>query len=66
MAIGPMRGYVIKKKKKKKKKYTPILQMKNRDPLKWYEAYHPKFNLAAAQRLPGGARVTLDPVWSQW
>ena len=40
--------------------------MKNRDPLKWYEAYHPKFNLAAAQRLPGGARVTLDPVWSQW
>ena len=39
---------------------------KHRDPVKWYEAYHPKIDLAAAQRLPGGARATLDPVWSQW
>ena len=39
---------------------------KHRDPVKWYEAYHPKIDLAAAQRLPGGARATLDPVWSTW
>ena len=39
---------------------------KHGDPVKWYEAYHPKINLAAAKRLPGGAKGTLDPVWSTW
>ena len=39
---------------------------KHRYPVKWYEAYHPKIDLAAAQRLRGGARAMLDPVWSQW
>ena len=34
--------------------------------MKWYEAYHPKIDLAAARRLPGGAKATLDPVWSTW
>ena len=37
----------------------------HRDLVRWYEAYHPKIDLAAAQRLPGGARATLDPVWSR-
>ena len=39
---------------------------KHGDPVKWYEAYHPKIDLAAAKRLPGGAKATLDPVWSMW
>ena len=39
---------------------------KHRDPVKWYEAYHRKIDLAAALRLPGGTRATLDPVWSKW
>ena len=39
---------------------------KHRNPDKWYEAYHPKIDLAAAQHLPGGARATLDPVCSTW
>ena len=39
---------------------------KHRDPIKWYEAYHPKIDLGAARRLPGGARATLDPKWSEW
>ena len=34
------------------------------DLVKWYEAYHPKINLAAALRLPGGAKGTFDPVWT--
>ena len=34
--------------------------------MKWYEAYHPKIALAAAHRLPGGAKATLHPVWSTW
>ena len=52
-------------------RYAANLLQKNgtdrhRDPVKWYEAYHPKIDLAAARRLPGGAKVTLDPVWSTW
>ena len=39
---------------------------KHRDPVKWYEAYHRKIDLAAALRLPWGTRATLDPVWSKW
>ena len=39
---------------------------KHSDPVKWYEAYHPKIDLAAAQRLPGGTEATLDPEWSTW
>jgi hypothetical protein len=39
---------------------------KHSDPVKWYESYHPKIDLAAARRLPGGAKVTLDPKWSEW
>ena len=39
---------------------------KHGDPVKWYEAYHPKIDLAGAKRLPGGAKATLDPVWSMW
>ena len=39
---------------------------KHRDPVKWYEAFHPTIVLAAAHRLPWGARATLDPVWSTW
>ena len=39
---------------------------KHRDPVQWYEAYHPKIDLAAARRLPGGAKAILDPVWSTW
>ena len=39
---------------------------KHGDPVKWYEACHPKIDLAAAKRLPGGAKATLDPVWSTW
>ena len=39
---------------------------RHRDPVKWYEAYHPNIDLAAACRLPGGAKATLDPVWSRW
>ena len=35
---------------------------KHKDPVKWYEAYHPKIVLEAACRLPGGATATLDPV----
>ena len=30
-----------------------------------YEAYHTKIDLAVALRLPGGARATLDPMWSK-
>ena len=37
---------------------------RHNDPVKWYEAYHPKIDLAAARRVPGGAKATLDPVWS--
>ena len=37
---------------------------RHRDPVKWYEANHPKIDLAAARRLPGGAKATLDSVWS--
>ena len=29
---------------------------RHRDPVKWYEAYHPNIDLAAAHRLPGGQR----------
>ena len=52
-------------------RYAANLLQKNgtdrhRDPVKWYEAYHPKIDLAAARRLPGGAKATLDPVWSTW
>ena len=39
---------------------------KHRDPVKWYEAYHSKIDLAAARRLPVGANTTLDPEWSTW
>ena len=39
---------------------------KHGDPVKWYEAYHPKIDLAAARQLPRGAKATLDPVWSTW
>ena len=39
---------------------------RHRDPVKWYEVYHPKIDLAAARRLPGGIKATLDPVWSIW
>ena len=39
---------------------------KHGDPVKWYEAYHPKIDVAAAKRLPGGAKATLDSVWSTW
>ena len=39
---------------------------KHGDPVKWYEAYQSKIDLAAAKRLPGGAKATLDPVWSTW
>jgi len=39
---------------------------KHRDPVKWYESYHPKIDLAAAKRLPGGANATLDRRWSLW
>ena len=38
----------------------------NGDLVKWYEAYHPKIDLAAAKRLPEGAKGTLDPGWSTW
>ena len=37
---------------------------KHSDPVKWFEAYHPKIDLAAAKRLPRGANATLEPVWS--
>ena len=37
---------------------------RHRDPVKWYEAYHPKIDLTAARRIPGGAKATLDPMWS--
>ena len=52
-------------------RYAANLLQKNgnerhRDPRKWYEAYYPKIDLAAACRLPGGAKATLDPVWSTW
>ena len=33
---------------------------KNKDSVKWYEAYHSKIDLAAVRRLPGGANTTLD------
>ena len=39
---------------------------KHRGPVKWYEAYHPRIDLAAELRLPGGARETLDAVWCKW
>ena len=39
---------------------------KHSDPVKWYEAHHPKIDLAAAQRLPGGTEATLDPEWLTW
>ena len=39
---------------------------KHSDPVKWYEAYHPNIDLAAAQQLPGGTEATLDPEWSMW
>jgi hypothetical protein len=39
---------------------------KHRDPVKWYESYHPKIDLSAAQRLPGGTKTTLDPKWATW
>ena len=32
---------------------------RHRDPVKWYEAYDPTIYLAAARRLPGGAKATL-------
>ena len=52
-------------------RYAANLLQKNgtdrhRDRVKWYEPYYPKFDLAAARRLPGGAKATLDPVWSTW
>ena len=52
-------------------RYAANLLQKNgtdrpRDPVKWYEAYYQNIDLAAARRLPGGAKVTLDPVWSTW
>ena len=31
---------------------------KHRDPVIWHEAYHPRIALAAAHRLPEGAKVT--------
>ena len=34
--------------------------------MKLYAAHHPNINLAAARRLPEGAKATLDPVWSKW
>ena len=37
---------------------------RHRDPVKWYKAYHPKIDLAAAHRLLGGVKATLNPVWS--
>ena len=37
---------------------------KHRDRVKWCKAYHPKVYLAAAHRLPVGAKATLDLVWS--
>ena len=40
------------------------ISYKHGDTVKWYEAYHSKIDLAAAQRLPGGAGTTLDPEWS--
>jgi len=39
---------------------------KYRDPVPWYESYHPKINLAAARRLPGRQKVALDPSWQTW
>jgi len=39
---------------------------KHRDPVPWYESYHPKIGLAAARRLPGGQRVALDPNGKTW
>ena len=39
---------------------------KHLNPVKLYDAYHPKIHLGAALRLPGGAWATLDPVWSKW
>ena len=39
---------------------------RHRDPMKWFEAYHPKTDLAAARQLLGGAKATLDLVWSTW
>jgi len=35
---------------------------KYRDPVQWYEAYHPKIDLAAARQLPGGQRAVIDPI----
>lgn len=39
---------------------------KHRDPVAWYEAYHPKIDLAAARRLPNGRNANLDPHWARW
>ena len=39
---------------------------KHGDPVKWYQAHYPKIDLAAAKRLPGEAKATLDLVWSTW
>ena len=39
---------------------------KHIDAVKWYAAYHPNIDLAAAHRLPGSAKATFDPVWSTW
>ena len=53
-------------------RYAANPQQKNgtnqhRDPLKWYKTYYPKIDVAAAPcRLLGGAKATLDPVWSIW
>ena len=50
-------------------RYAANLREKNgtdrhRYPMKWYEAYHPNINLAAACRLRVGGKATLDPVLS--
>jgi len=42
------------------------ISSKHRNPVQWYEAYHPKIDLAAARRLPGGQRAVIDPIWSTW
>ena len=39
---------------------------KHSDPVKWYEAYHRKIDLAAAQQLPVGTEAILDPEWLMW
>jgi len=39
---------------------------KYRDPVPWYDSYHPKINLAAARQLLGGQKVALDPSWQTW